>query len=77
MYTFDDINMFAFGVFDKDDSGTIDEGELLQLLHDVQDDPPDWEKTFKNAVAKIDGEGIGDGLVSFREFTQLVKVGAE
>ena len=36
MYTFDDINKFAFSVFDKDDSGTIDENELMQLLHDIQ-----------------------------------------
>ena len=41
----------------------------MQLLHDIQDEPPDWEKTFTKAVAKIDENG--DGLVSFLDFTHL------
>jgi hypothetical protein len=66
MYSEDDILVFAFNQFDKDNTGVIDEREFIALCMMVNKDAPKYPDNFKLSLATFDKNP--DGMMDFRQF---------
>lgn len=69
MYSRMDILRLVFNMFDKDSSGTIDEGEFMTLCAMVNDGAPVFPGNFTTALENFDVND--DGLIDFNEFKAL------
>jgi hypothetical protein len=54
MYSEDDILVFSFNQFDKDNTGVIDEREFIALCMMVNNDAPQYPDNFKLSLATFD-----------------------
>ena len=61
----------AFRMFDTDNSGKIDVGELKQLLAGEEFKDLYTEKQLTQAIKEVDNNG--DGEIDFNEFMQMMK----
>jgi len=68
-YTKEDILKFCFDLFDKDDSGALDEREFVALCEAVNNGDPLFAGNFAAALKKLDLNQ--DGLIDFDEFKEL------
>ena len=76
IYMRDDYLRTAFQMFDKDNSGKIDNTEVLDLLAGADDEDNDLSKfvskdAISKAMAEIDANG--DGEIDFEEFMAMMK----
>ena len=61
----------AFKMLDKDNSGRIDQSELLQLLAGEEFRDVYSENQLQQAIAEVDENG--DGEIDFNEFLQMMR----
>ena len=65
----------AFNMFDKDNSGSIDQTEVIALLSDEELGNFVSKDAIKTAMHEIDANG--DGEIDFEEFMIMMKKATE
>lgn len=65
----------AFDMFDRDNSGKIDNEEVVELLAGDELNNLVSKDAIKNAIAEIDANG--DGEIDFEEFMQMMRKATE
>lgn len=65
----------AFNMFDKDNSGSIDQTEVIALLSDEELGNFVSKDAIKTAINEIDANG--DGEIDFEEFMSMMKKATE
>ena len=71
----DDYLKTAFDMFDRDNSGKIDNEEVVELLAGDELNIFVSKDAIKNAIAEIDANG--DGEIDFEEFMQMMRKATE
>ena len=69
MFNREEILVFTYECFDKDNSGTIDEEEFMLLAKTVNNSAPMFPGNFETALTEFDSND--DGLIDMDEFREL------
>jgi Ca2+-binding EF-hand superfamily protein len=68
MYGREDILLYTFNQFDKENTGVIDEREYIAVAMMVNDDKPKFIDNFRLSIASFDKNA--DGMMDFEQFKQ-------